>query len=99
MVRLAARRFVAALAISLCLSGFSADRLAAEPPAQGKPAPPPEQLAELVRQLDADEFLARDSAMLALEKAGPAAISALRPVLAGGSLEATTRALYLLRQL
>src|SRR5437868_14386871 len=65
-----------------------------------KPGPPSaEQLTGWVRQLDADEFLTRETATLQLLEAGPAALPALRPVLIGGSLEATSRGLYLLRQL
>src|SRR5437763_17147021 len=67
---------------------------------QPKPlaAPSQEQIAAWVRQLDADEFLVRETAMLELLEAGPAALPALRPVLTGGTLEATSRGLYLLRQ-
>ena len=99
MVFLAARRrLAAALAVSLCLCGYALSPATAVPPAPVKP-PSAEQLTEWVKQLDADEFLTRDTAMLALQQAGPAVIPALKPVLSGGSLEATTRALYLLRQL
>jgi hypothetical protein len=93
------RRLIAALAVCVvAAAGREGGSVSAAPPA-AKPAPSAEQLAELVKQLDADEFLTRDTAMLALQQAGPAALPALKPVLAGGSLEATSRALYLLRQL
>jgi len=58
-----------------------------------------DQLAQLVRHLDSPEFLTRETAMLELLRAGPAAIPALRPVLAQGGLEATSRTLWLLQQL
>jgi hypothetical protein len=60
--------------------------------------PANEQIAALVRNLDADEFLERETAMLQLLEAGPAVLPALRPVLTGGSLEATSRAFFVVRQ-
>lgn len=64
-----------------------------------EPARDSQRLAELAAQLDADEFLTREMATAALLKAGPAAFPALKAVLAGGSLEATSRAFYVLREL
>jgi hypothetical protein len=58
-----------------------------------------ERLAALVEQLDADEFLTREKATESLVKAGTAALPALRKVLTSGSLEATSRAFYILREL
>lgn len=59
----------------------------------------PEQLKALVEQLQADEFLARETAMLELVAAGKDAIPAISPVFSGASLEATSRALYALQQI
>ena len=58
-----------------------------------------EQIAAWVQNLDADEFLERETAMLQLLEAGPAALPALRPVLLNGGLEPTSRALYVVRQI
>src|SRR5438552_1468704 len=57
-----------------------------------------QRFAGRIRELDATEFLTRETAMLQLLEAGPAVLPALRPVLAGGSLEATSRALFIVRQ-
>src|SRR5436305_12777500 len=57
-----------------------------------------QQFAGRIRDLDATEFLTRETAMLQLLEAGPAVLPALRPVLTGGSLEATSRALFIVRQ-
>lgn len=64
-----------------------------------QPAPSAERLAALAKQLDANEFLARETATTDLLKAGPAALPALRGVLQHGSLEATSRAFYVVREL
>src|SRR6478672_11649129 len=78
---------------------------AARPGATGKPAtvqrvqPTSEQIAAWIRELDADEFLTRETASLQLLEAGPAVLPALKPVLTGGSLEATSRALFVVRQI
>jgi hypothetical protein len=58
-----------------------------------------EEIAGWVHELDADEFLTRETAMLQLLEAGPAVLAALKPVLTGGSLEATSRALFIVRQI
>lgn len=58
-----------------------------------------EAIAAWVRELDADEFLQRETAMLRLIEAGPAALTPLREVLRGGSLEAISRALFIVRQI
>ena len=55
-------------------------------------------MAALARQLDGDEFLTRETAMMELLKAGPVAFPALESVLKSGSLEATSRAFYVLRE-
>jgi hypothetical protein len=57
-----------------------------------------QRFASRIRELDATEFLTRETAMLQLLEAGPAVLPALRPVLTGGSLEATSRALFIVRQ-
>src|SRR5438874_1695100 len=57
-----------------------------------------QRFASQIRDLDATEFLTRETAMLQLLEAGPAVLPALRPVLTGGSLEATSRALFIVRQ-
>jgi hypothetical protein len=56
-------------------------------------------IAAWVRELEADEFLQRETAMLRLIEAGPAALVPLREVLRGGSLEAISRALFIVRQI
>jgi hypothetical protein len=58
-----------------------------------------DQIDQWIRQLDAPEFLTRETAMLRLVDAGTDVLPALRPVLNGGSLEATSRALFVVRQL
>ena len=58
----------------------------------------PDQITAWVKNLDADEFLERETAMLQLLEAGPVVFPALRPVLTGGSLEATSRAFFIVRQ-
>lgn len=68
-------------------------------PAPAKPVLSPEQLATWVRELDADEFLTRETAMTQLLEAGRRALDALKPVLASGSLEASSRGLFVVRQL
>jgi hypothetical protein len=87
------------LAIALALQPLVVE---AQEPAQARAAKPPltaDQLKALVEQLSADEFLARETAMLELVGAGQAAIPAVSTVFAGASLEATTRALHVLQQL
>jgi hypothetical protein len=83
------------------------------PPATPPPAPKPkpakasapqaapskEQIASWIRELDADEFFTRETAMLQLLEGGPTVLPALKPVLTGGSLEATSRALFIVRQI
>jgi hypothetical protein len=85
------------LAVWLAGWGVVAAQEAANPAAK-KPAPPAEHVAAWIRQLDADEFLIRETAMLQLLEAGPTVLPSLKPVLNAGSLEATSRALWLLRQ-
>jgi hypothetical protein len=71
----------------------------AKTPDRPTPDPTPAALAAWTRELDADEFLTRETAMLRLLEAGPAALPAVTEALEGGSLEATSRALYIVHQL
>jgi len=58
-----------------------------------------EQIAVVIRELDADEFFTRETVTIQLLEAGPVVLPALKPILSGGSLEATSRALYIVRQI
>lgn len=58
-----------------------------------------EEIEGLIRQLEADEFLARETAMLELVAAGPAAMPALKQAATEGTLEAASRALFVLQRL
>lgn len=69
------------------------------PTRAAKPARTAEQLKILVEQLSADEFLARETAMIELVGAGQAAIPAVSTAFNGASLEATSRSLHVLQQL
>ncbi len=74
----------------------------AQQPVKPRAARPPltaEQLQALVGQLGADEFLARETATIELVAAGGDAIPALNSVFTGASLEATSRALYVIQQI
>jgi hypothetical protein len=73
-----------------CLAGGA---FAQQPPATA------EQLRGWVEELDASEFLTRETAMLRLIAAGEAAIPAVSEVFRGDSLEATSRALHILQQI
>jgi len=93
-------RLIATAAMCLVVNiATIAAQEAAVPPRPRKPAPSQEQLAAWARELDADEFLTRETAMTQLLEAGPAALAALKPVLAAGSLEATSRGLFVVGQL
>jgi hypothetical protein len=59
----------------------------------------PEQVSAWIRELDADEFDTRETATLNLWAAGSTVLPSLRPVMSKGTLEATTRALFVVRQL
>ena len=84
------------LATALVLSGLA---FAAPVAAEAKAEPTKEQIAAWSDDLDADEFLVRETATLGLIAAERRAIEPLRQVLAGDSLEATTRALHVLQQI
>lgn len=61
--------------------------------------PSPEDIAKLVQQLDADQFGQREAAVDRLAAIGKAAIPAVTEVALGESLEASTRAVDVLRRL
>lgn len=69
------------------------------PAAEVTAAPSREQLATWASQLDADEFLVRETATIGLIAAGDKAIEPLRGVLQSASLEATSRCLFVLEQI
>ena len=67
-------------------------------PAYGQQTPSAAQLAAWVEELDADEFLARETAMLRLIDAGPAVIAVLKDLDAPPrSIEAATRIVHVLQ--
>jgi hypothetical protein len=93
----------AVLALGFALAVL-AEAPAQEPPPQLQPSPlrkPPtaEQLQAWVAELDGQEFLARETAMLQLIAAGQSAVPAVSEVFRGDSLEATSRALHVLQQI
>jgi hypothetical protein len=94
-------RLLAALLASVFAAGLASAEPPAPPaaPALNAAAPTQEQIAAWVKALDADEFLDRETAMLQLVEAGPSVLPALRPVLTGGTLEATSRAFFVVRQM
>jgi len=57
------------------------------------------ETAAWIRQLDAPEFDVRETAMLRLLDEGPAVLPALKSLFKKGSLEATSRGLFVVRQL
>jgi len=87
------------VAAALALLPFAATAQEPAPPRASKPTLTAEQLRSLVEQLSADEFLARETAMIELVGAGRAAIPAVSAAMSGASLEATSRALHVLQQL
>jgi hypothetical protein len=88
---------IALVLAALAMGSAGIPRLLAQ---EAKPAASSaEQLARCVRQLDADEFLTRETAMLELIAAGPAALPVIKPVLTSGSLETISRALFVVQQL
>jgi hypothetical protein len=88
---------------AVLLAVFSRGWLAAQVPPVGIPAArralTAEQMRELAGDLDANEFLARETAMLRLIAAGKAAIPVVTEVFRDDSLEATSRALHILQQI
>lgn len=71
----------------------------ARPSLAARGAPTAQQLQAWVRDLEADEFLARETAMLNLVAAGKPAIAAVKSVFPSNSRETTSRALFVLQQL
>lgn len=70
-----------------------------ETPAAPSPAPPSaEEIAGLVKQLDADKYADREAASQALGKIGKPAIEALIGAATGESLEPTVRAIDILKK-
>ena len=63
-----------------------------------RPATPAE-LEKWAKDLDSDEFLAREEATLKLSAAGTPAIKYVQPLVSIPSLEASTRALHVLREI
>lgn len=73
-------------------------------PAKESPKTPtrpatPAELEKWAKELDSDEFLAREEATLKLVAAGAPAIKYVRPLVSSPSLEASTRALHVLRDI
>ncbi len=90
------------LAIALAALSRDGSLLAQAGPTAARPAQSAlsaEQIRAWVGELDASEFLARETAMLRLISAGEAAIPAVQEVFRGDSLEATSRALHILQQI
>lgn len=78
--------------------------LAAEQGIESKPAvagraPTQEEVEAWVRELDADRFLVRENATIRLSAAGTAAVAPLLRSLEGASLEASVRAILVLREI
>src|SRR4051812_10232776 len=91
-----------AVIVAICLAGIglaTAQEPASKPQPSRRPAASAEQVAAWIRGLDADEFFIRETAMLSLLDAGPPVLPALKPVLTAGSLEATSRALFIVRRI
>jgi hypothetical protein len=91
---------IVVLAAALALAELTGVRAQDQPlpPSTQKP-PSAEQLQTWVAELDGEEFLARETAMLELIAAGPLAVPAVAEVFRGDSLEATSRALHILQQI
>jgi hypothetical protein len=67
---------------------------------QPKDPPTPETIARWITELDSDVFDNRESATLKLAEAGVPAVAPIKKILqTSGSLEVTTRALHVLREL
>jgi hypothetical protein len=66
--------------------------------APARPATPAE-LEKWAKDLDSDEFLAREEATVRLSAAGTPAIKYVQPLVSVPSLEASTRALHVLREI
>jgi hypothetical protein len=75
-----------------------APAIAAAPAAPAQ-APSGDEIAQWIRQLDADEFSAREAAQAKLAAAGKAAVAELAKAAVGDSLEVTVRAIDVLKKL
>jgi hypothetical protein len=91
--------FRGAMAAMVFLAGSAGAQQVPEAKTAGQVSASADQIAGWIRNLDADEFFTRETAMLQLLDTGPAVLPSLRPILTGGSLEATSRALFIVRQL
>ncbi|MFN0017009.1 MAG: PDZ domain-containing protein [Pirellulaceae bacterium] len=103
-----AARFLTALATAAFLfavwgSVVGGEEAVPAPKAAPKEAPKraatPAELEKWARNLDSDEFLAREEATLKLIAAGTSAIKYVQPIVSAPSLEASTRALHVLRDI
>lgn len=101
---LIAAAFTITAAVSLCAQ----DPPVAAPPQSGQSPPPAEPrdppsagaIARWIGELDSDVFDTRENATLKLIEAGMPAVTPIKKVLqSSGSLEVTTRALHVLREL
>lgn len=107
MIRLGFRMAVLSPAtlLALALSSTASQGRAETGPDQpgsdrpaAKVAASPESIAELVKQLDADEFARREEASRQLGELGAAAVPELAKVAQGRSLEASARAFAILKK-
>ena len=96
-------RMMARCSLAIATWLFSLAAVIAQQPARptlaAKAAPTSQQLQAWVRDLEADEFLTRETAMLDLVAAGKPAIAAVKSVFPNNSREITSRALFVLQQL
>ncbi|MBC7855206.1 MAG: PDZ domain-containing protein [Pirellulaceae bacterium] len=101
-----APKYLTSLTAAILLAAFGGqsargDETAA--PATPKAAPKrlatPAELEKWAKDLDSDEFLAREEATLRLAAAGTPAIKYVQPLVSIPSLEASTRALHVLREI
>ncbi|MCE9526301.1 MAG: PDZ domain-containing protein [Planctomycetales bacterium] len=103
-----AARFLTALSTAAILSaawgsvvgGEDAVPAVKTAPKEGSKRPAtPAELEKWASNLDSDEFLAREEATLRLIAAGTPAIKYVQPIVSAPSLEASTRALHVLRDI
>jgi len=90
---------VVVLALGASLSALAAQDKAAEKADQKAAAPSAEEIAALVKQLDSDKFAERQAASDKLSQIGKPAIGAVAEAAAGDSLEATVRAIDILKKM
>ncbi len=104
-----ASKFLTALSAAAILSAACGDVVcgdeSAPPPVKAAPKEAPKrpatpaELEKWARDLDSDEFLAREEATLNLVAAGTPAIKYVQPIVSVPSLEASTRAMHVLRDI